>query len=143
MSLEQSIKAYAMFFETLSRESVDDAANLCIAEVRFRDPFNDVRGVREFQKVLWDMFDTLIEPRFKVLDCASSCQVCYMRWAFTFRRKPGGAAPRRIEGMSEIHFDAEGKVTAHIDHWDAGQVYELIPVLGNAIRYVKGRISSS
>ena len=144
-SPEAAAAAYIRFFETLSPETLAGLDALCTADVRFRDPFNDVRGVDAFRGILGRMFRELREPRFTVLDHAVSGRVCYLRWDFAFRRGAGRGAPRgaplRIEGMSEVHFDADGKVAAHLDHWDAGQVYELVPLAGALVRFVRRRLA--
>ena len=141
MSLETAAAAYITFFETLSPESLDGLDALCAPDIRFRDPFNDVRGAARFRAVLERMFRDVQEPRFTVLDHAISGRVCYLRWDFTFRRAGGGARVR-IPGMSELHFDAAGKVTAHLDHWDAGRIYEMVPVAGAMVRLVRRRLST-
>ena len=40
-------------------------------------------------------------------------------------------------GMSEVHFNHDGYVIAHIDHWDsASQLLARLPVIGTIIRPV-------
>ena len=141
MSIEKAAAAYITFFETLSPESLEGLAALCAPEVRFQDPFNDVRGAASFCAILERMFREVREPRFTVLDRAFSGRVCYLRWDFTFRRRAGGEALVRIPGMSELHFDTADKVSAHIDHWDAGRIYELVPVAGAMVRLMRRRLS--
>ena len=142
MSVRKAAAAYIGFFENLSPDSLHGLTALCAPEVRFRDPFNDVRGVARFRAVLEGMFRELQEPQFKVLDHAISSRVCYLRWDFTFRRAGGHHALVCIPGMSELHFDAADKVTAHIDHWDAGRIYEMVPVAGAMVRLIRRRLSA-
>ena len=143
MTAPETIEAYVAFFENLSPESLHRLDALCAPDVRFNDPFNDVHGVAHFRAVLAKMFHDVAEPHFEVTDRALSKHACYLRWVFTYRVAGSNAKLRRIEGVSEIHFDATGKVTAHIDHWDAGaQIYERIPVLGALVRMVKRRMSA-
>ena len=43
--------------------------------------------------------------------------------------------------MSEIRFAPDGRVRAHIDHWDASrEVYRKLPVLGWLIGLVAARL---
>ena len=144
MTLHTAIDAYVAFFETLSPHSLSDLDDLCAAEVRFRDPFNDVTGTDRFRAVLAKMFREVADPRFEVTDRATSGQTCYLRWIFTFRTGGPNGQHQRIDGVSEVHFDATGKVTAHLDHWDSGvHVYERIPLLGAFIRVVRRRLSAA
>lgn len=140
MSIEWQARDYAAFFETLTPTSLPDLAKLCTSDVRFRDPFNDVAGIEAFQGILAGMFRNLENPRFTVDDWALSGRTAYLRWTFTCR-PPRARAPWTIVGMSEVHFDEAGMVTAHIDHWDAGeQVYARLPLVGALIRAIRRRL---
>jgi hypothetical protein len=66
--------------------------------------------------------------------------VAFIRWDFTF--KPKGSRDTIVwQGMSEVHFGIAGRVVAHYDHWDAGQLYEKIPILGAMIRFVRRKMT--
>ena len=139
--MEAAVAAYAAFYESLSPEGLDRLERLCAADVRFRDPFNDVVGVEAYRAVLADMFERATDPRFEVSDWACSGRVAYMRWIFTFQPS-GGRSPWRIEGMSEVHFDERMRVTAHLDHWDSGaQFYARLPLLRQLIGFVRQRLA--
>ncbi len=144
MTVRAALDTYVAFFEGLSLESLSGLDTLCAQDVRFRDPFNDVRGVAAFRAVLAKMFEDVDEPRFEVTDRAVSGRTAYLRWTFAYRVSGSRQGARRIEGVSEVHLNADGKVTAHIDHWDAGaQIYEQVPVLGSLVRMVKRRLSAA
>jgi hypothetical protein len=139
--LEAAVAAYVEFYETLTPDSVERLGALCAPEVRFRDPFNDVVGVAAYRAVLARMFEDVAAPRFEVRDRACSGRVAYLRWSFTFRPRKGGG-PWRIEGMSEVQFDAERRVAAHLDHWDSGsQFYGRLPLLRHVIALIRRRLS--
>ncbi|MEZ5666331.1 MAG: nuclear transport factor 2 family protein [Alphaproteobacteria bacterium] len=137
--IDAAAAAYAAFFETLSADGLDRLDALCAPDVFFRDPFNEVVGVAAFRAVLAKMFRDVAAPRFAVTDRARSGRTVYLRWTFAFGR---GRRSHRIEGMSEVHFDAAGRVEKHIDHWDGSEVYRLVPLLGAAIRLVRRRIAA-
>lgn len=140
-ALEAAVAAYADFYETLTPDSLERLDALCAADVRFRDPFNDVTGVAAYRAVLADMFERVRAPAFEVVDWAVSGRVAYLRWIFTFTRRKGGS-PWRIEGMSEVHFDGRGRVAAHLDHWDSGaQFYARLPIVGSLVEFVRRRVS--
>ena len=74
--------------------------------------------------------DLLTDVSIELEDRAVGEEACYIRWIYRYRTKKGGK-PWRIEGMTELRFAEDGRVAAHVDHWDAaGQVYEKLPVLG-------------
>ena len=140
-NLGAAVAAYVEFYEELTPDSLARLDQLCAPAVRFRDPFNDVTGVAAYRAILAQMFEDVTEPRFEVIDRALSGRVAYLRWDFAFTPRRGGA-PWHIEGMSEVHFNDQGLVTAHLDHWDSGaQFYGRLPLLRQLIGLVRKRLS--
>jgi hypothetical protein len=135
---QTTLAAYARLYESLSRERLEDLRPLVAADVRFKDPFNDVRGVDAMIRVMAAMF-RLGTPHFEIVDQATSGRAGYIVWRYTTDR--GNPRAWVIDGMTELHFDAQGRIAAHIDHWDAAeQVYEKLPVLGGILRLIKRRL---
>lgn len=135
---EETAAAYVRVFASLSRERLPELAQLCAVDMRFRDPFTDVRGRDRFIRVFEGMFRGLEGPRFDIVDHALSGDRLYIRWDFHFARS---GRPWTIEGMSEVHFNAEGLVSAHLDHWDSGaQFYAKLPLIGFLVRLVAHRV---
>lgn len=134
------LDAYVQFFEELSPETLDSLAQVTAPEVRFSDPFNDVRGRDAMRAVLADMFRKLGRPRFIVTHRAWDDDTAFLRWRMEARAFGG---PWTVEGMSEVRFDQDGLVREHVDHWDSGtQVYARLPVLGALIRMIRRRIAA-
>jgi limonene-1,2-epoxide hydrolase len=132
--------AYAAAWERLSPDTLPALGALFADDVRFRDPFNDVRGRDAALAVFRDMFERVEEPRFTVFDIAASDEAAYLKWRMTFRLL---GKPASIEGMSEIRFAADGRVSSHVDHWDAaGQLYEKLPGLSVPMRWLRRRLSA-
>ncbi|MBL8808330.1 MAG: nuclear transport factor 2 family protein [Rhodospirillales bacterium] len=125
---------YVAFFERLTPDRLDDLDALVASDVRFKDPFNDVRGTARMKKVLAMAF-AHGTPRFEVIDRARGEHAAYLLWRYT--HGPGFA----LEGMSEIRFAPDGRIAEHIDHWDSAmQFYARIPVVGWLVRFVCGRL---
>ncbi len=135
---EQALAAYARFYETLSPHTLDGLRNLVAPQVRFKDPFNDVRGVDALLRATRAMF-RFGTPRFEIIDRTLSARAGYLLWRYTV--DAAAERPWIIDGMTELRFDAEDRVIEHIDHWDAaGQVYEKVPLLGALLRLAKRRL---
>ena len=50
--------------------------------------------------------------------------------------------PFDVTGVSKVELDADGRVVSHIDYWDvASGLYEMFPVLGPALRWVRRRLA--
>lgn len=132
---------YISFYENISPRSVPLVEKLVSLDIRFKDPFNDVRGVGNVKKIFYHMFDNVESPKFVVNDISFSDKNnnAYLKWLFTFRVN---GKNKQIQGMSEVLFSHDGKISEHIDYWDAGEnFYEDIPVLGGFIRWVKKKVS--
>lgn len=139
----QTLDGYVAAFEGLTPETLDGLRPWCADDIRFVDPFNDVRGTEAFLGVFRHMYTVLDEARFVVTDRAFGERAAYLRWTMTARRK-GRSDRFEIVGMSEIRFAADGRVSAHIDHWDAaGQLYARVPVLGWLLRRLRRLLSAS
>ena len=47
----------------------------------------------------------------------------------------------QVDGASRITLTCEGKVSEHVDFWDAAQgLYEMIPLIGPLLRMLRRRI---
>lgn len=137
---EQTAEAYARFFEELQPETVSQVHYLVSDDVHFIDPFNNVHGREMVEKILHRMFHDVQSPKFKILNLMWSDGLCFMRWDFSCHQKLLG--DWSVRGMTELHFDAEGRVSAHYDYWDAStHFYRHIPVVGSLIRMIKKRAS--
>lgn len=138
-----SIDAYVRFFETLTPETLDALRGHVTPDVRFKDPFNDVTGIDAMTAIFNDMFEKVDEPAFRVTHRAQSAEddtVWFLRWRLTGRLPALSGGDWDVAGMSEIHLAPDGRVAAHIDHWDAGRnFYERLPVIGPIIRLLRQR----
>lgn len=135
----RNLDAYLAAYEAMGPDRLDVFDEVCDPDVRFVDPFNDVQGLDRLKGVYRHMYATLENPRFTILDSAVGAAAGYIRWRFDFSLR---GRPMTIDGMSEVAFGADGRVTSHIDHWDAGaQVYARVPVLGALIRWVRARLA--
>ena len=122
------ITRYADAFAGLTPDTMDRLLATVSADVRFVDPFNDVTGQDGFRAIFEHMFETCEEPRFHVIDIATSTdqgeQRAYLRWRMSGRVR------------SWPHTDL-GLVCLHLDHWDsASQLLARLPVIGAIIRPV-------
>lgn len=140
MNIEEGADAYLRFYETMSPDSLGDLDSLVTTDVRFTDPFNDVRGADAMRRVFQHMFKTVRGPRFYVTYRALDGNVLLVRWRFSGHVPVLGKEPWTVEGVSEVHIDSDGRVSQHIDHWDAAsQFYERLAVIGPIFRFIRRR----
>ncbi len=134
----------ARYFETLRPDTLYEVAQYYAADARFKDPFNDVRGPGAIVPVFAHMFATLEQPHFVVTAQVVQGLQCFMTWEFRFgfRRFQAGQA-QRILGATHLVFSDADLVTLHRDYWDAAEeLYEKLPLVGSAMRWLKRRASA-
>ncbi|NBT53993.1 MAG: nuclear transport factor 2 family protein [Betaproteobacteria bacterium] len=129
------------FFETLTPDSVAGIGQIYDGQARFKDPFNDVTGVPAIKRIFDPMFASLHEPRFVVTQQVVQGDQCFLTWEFHFRFRTYRPAQHQIIlGASHLVFASTGLVTLHRDYWDAAEeLYEKLPLLGSAMRWLKRR----
>ena len=54
---QTSVQQYVELFENLTPDNVIQFESLVTPDVRFADPFNDVRGFSKMWEILTDMFE--------------------------------------------------------------------------------------
>ncbi len=138
----QRLKA---FYEQLSPAHLSDLGQYYAPQAHFRDPFNDVRGLPAIAHIFAHMFETLEQPRFTVTHSLVQGNRAFLNWEFRFamrRWRPN--VVQCIEGVTWLHFDAQGRVLLHRDYWDAAQeLYETLPLLGGLMRWLRRSASAT
>ncbi|BBI47777.1 hypothetical protein HORIV_01980 [Vreelandella olivaria] len=72
---------------------------------------------------------------------AGPASVRYLDMTFIHPRLAGGK-PVEVEGCSALTFADDGRVQRHRDYFDAGaMLYEQLPLMGSAIRWLKKRLA--
>jgi len=137
------VQQLVQFFEQLQPQDVSRLSALYAPEARFKDPFNDVRGVPEIERIFTHMFEALDTPHFIVTERIVQGQQCFLAWDFRFRFKRFDTSTwQTIQGGTHVVFNAQGLITLHRDYWDAAEeLYEKLPVLGSLMRYLKRQVN--
>ncbi|TAF84070.1 MAG: nuclear transport factor 2 family protein [Curvibacter sp.] len=132
------------FFEHITPETVAELPKIYAPGARFKDPFNDVIGLPDIQRIFSHMFVALDHPRFVVLERVVQGSQCFLTWEFRFRFKRFSPHTEQvILGATHAVFNDAGLVTLHRDYWDAAEeLYEKLPLVGGAMRWLKKRANS-
>lgn len=139
-SSDQTIESYVKFFETLSPETLPELAALCSEDLRFCDPFNDVRGIEQTMQVFLHMFANTQNPVFRVYEWQRSDQVVFLFWNFRCR---SFGRPLDFDGVSRVLINDANLISEHVDYWDSGEAFwQKIPLLGSVIKLLSQRISA-
>ncbi len=139
----EALNAFVRFFEQLSRQDLVRLNTLYAPNARFKDPFNDVRGIAAISRIFEHMFDTLEQPHFVVTGRVQQDEQCFLIWEFRFRfRRFSPDQWQTIHGSTHLVFNSTGQVELHRDYWDAAEeLYEKLPWVGGLMRWLKHRAS--
>ena len=142
----QNVEKIVIYFETFTPQSVSRVPEFYAPDAYFKDPFNEVRGLKAIEAIYSHMFEALTTPRFivtsQIIDADSLN--CFLIWDFKFYLKSyNKTTEQTIRGGSHLMLDANGKITSHRDYWDAAEeLYEKLPVVGGLMRWLKKRANS-
>ena len=139
MTADEAFARYRDILQSLDAETLDGLDEAVTPGVRFKDPFHEVTGRDAMKAVFSRLFATAANIDFVVDDWACGGDSVYFRW--TLDAELSGK-PWRVTGVTRAQFDASGRVSDHVEYWDAAsQLYERFPVMGSLLRYVRRRIA--
>jgi steroid delta-isomerase len=138
MKHQEQLDRLVRFYETLSLESLSQLPDIYALDARFKDPFNEVRGIMPITAIFRHMYEQVDEPRFAVGTRVLQGDDAILVWDFTFRMKRFSRERQCIRGSTHIRFDGAGAVVMHRDYWDAAEeLYEKLPLVGALMRWLK------
>lgn len=145
VDLDAKVRAYGAFFENVTPDTIETVRPLVTGGVRFKDPFNDVRGIDRLLLILAKMFEDADDVSFKMREQAGEGRVYFLRWDFTCHPKSRFlSGVWKVDGISVITLTEDGLVTEHVDYWDAAeQLYERLPLIGGLLRLVRRPLTLS
>lgn len=144
MNARQATENLASFFEALSPQSVSQLHTVYDAHATFKDPFNEVQGLPEIERIFRHMYVALDQPHFVITGQLVDGAQAFLTWEFRFRFKRFDTVTlQTVRGASHVQFNDQGLVTLHRDYWDAAEeLYEKLPVLGGVMRWLKQRANA-
>lgn len=137
-----ALAAYCDLFAGLRPSDLARFDAVYAPDARFKDPFNDVRGVPGIRAVFAHMYTVAHAPRFEILERALDGDVGLVHWRFHYADRSG--TMRSFDGLSRVSFDAQGRVTEHLDYWDPVEaIWAGVPVLGAVLRWLGRRLAAA
>ena len=142
--IRQAVERLVQFFEQLQPQDLQHLPEIYAPEARFKDPFNEVQGLPEIERIFAHMFESLDSPHFIVTERIVQDNKCFLVWDFRFRFKRFDTQNwQTVRGGTPLIFDETGLVTLHRDYWDAAEeLYEKLPMVGGLMRWLKRRANS-
>ncbi len=99
-------------------------------------------GAAEIEAYFAKTSGVMTQYQVTIDDVARSGSDHYFRWTMVFSAPAlAGGKPVHSTGVSQVRFNAEGKVTLHQDFWDSGKnFYRHLPVAGGMIGFIRKRL---
>ena len=138
---EQRLDRYIAILEALKPSNLDSLREIVADDVRFSDPFHDVSGRETMVEIFERMFADVADLRFQAVRRSASIDHGFFSWLLEGSLS---GRPWRVSGVTEVTFRPDdGRIAAHIDHWDAAsQLYERFPLIGWLLRHLRRRIAA-
>ena len=131
----------AKFFNEMRFDNVERVCEEFYAEnVVFEDPLGTIGGRKSLIGYYKHMYENLIEIEFKPISEMRNGDEGIFVWQMHLKHKTVGNGENIVvDGVSWFKYE-NGKVVYHRDYFDLGaMIYEKIPVLGSAIKWIKGK----
>jgi steroid Delta-isomerase len=143
-TIHAMVQRVVVFFETLQPATVASMDELYTPDAYFKDPFNEVHGLPNIQRIFSHMYVALDNPHFVVTERVVQGAQCFLVWDFKFRfRRFDTTTEQVVRGTSHLRFAQDGRISYHRDYWDAAQeLYEKLPLIGSLMRWLKKRANS-
>jgi hypothetical protein len=136
-AIERFVSLYTTYTEDNVRRHVRD---LYAQDAYYRDSFTEMQGIDNIEAYLIQGTHIMHNLTFDLQDIAVHDGNYYFRWITRFSQKRQKDEVTHLPGMSHVRFNKEGRIVFHQDFWDAGVIYEKLPVVGLFIRWMKKRI---
>jgi limonene-1,2-epoxide hydrolase len=133
-AIERFVALYTTYTEDNVRRHVRD---LYAQNAYYRDSFTEMHGIDNIEAYLIQGTYIMQNLTFDLQDVAVHDGNYYLRWITRFSQKREKDEVTHLPGVSHIRFNKEGKIIFHQDFWDAGVIYERLPIVGFFIRWLK------
>ncbi|MCG8291247.1 nuclear transport factor 2 family protein [Pseudomonas entomophila] len=136
------LQRFAEAFASLDGQRLDALGTLYSADVAFRDPLHQIHGLPALHAYFAQLYANVhdIHYSFSSVDEVRPGQG-YLQWSLQFRHpRLANGRPIHLPGCSYLQW--HDRVHFHQDYFDVGALlYEHVPVMGGAIRWLKGRLA--
>lgn len=130
------------FFRDITPESVRALTRETYApEAYLNDTLAAISTAEAIEEYFYETAQRADAVRVEFLSHAVSGIDVYVRWRMTIEASRLSSEPLSSYGMSQFRFDEQNRLLIHKDFWDSGGgFFEHLPVIGRAIRSIRGRI---
>ncbi len=120
----------------------DIIRSLYADEFYFNDTFKTIRELDELIIYFDETAANVHSIDVELLDVVAGQDDYYLRWVMDMHFEAGGRdIHSRSIGVTQLRFDADGRIILHQDYWDGAEAfYRHLPVVGYLVRKVQSRL---
>lgn len=138
---QHAVDGLVAAYQALTPHSLPKLLSFYDERAHFKDPFNDVNGRDEIERIFRHMYATLTAPTFSVHHSFVAPSHAMLLWTFRFELAQQQFV---VPGSTALRFDAAGLIVEHVDYWDPTEhVWAQLPWLGGLVRWLRRRFSSA
>lgn len=133
MSIQTQLENYQTWLESLSPTNLNQPLQqLFNHQVYFKDPFNELRGLSDLQKLYNHKFSKLKDVEYRVHQKAGVDKTGYIEWRMYYQQ---AGKSHQINGLTKILLNDDQQIIVAIDYWDPLEfVYANNPVINGIIK---------
>ncbi len=143
MTIEKREDLIKSTFNSLSLNNLNILNDFYSENIEFTDPIEKINGLVYLKKYYAKIYKNVSAIHFNFHQINNQEDLFFVQWTMTLQATGlNSGVPFDVDGLSVLKFNAQDKVEYHRDYLDLGSmVYENIPVLGRAIKFIKKQLS--
>lgn len=127
------------FYEKMKPGDISRLSEIYEEDAFFKDPFNELKSLRDISRIFEEMFNELDDPYFVFIDKVSQNHQIFLTWDFVFTKSGRNF---KIHGSSHLKLSDNGKITYHRDYWDVGEELLLkLPIIKTLYGALRKKLS--
>ena len=134
-----NVKDLKIWYENLKKSSLDQIENFYDANVFFKDPFNEIKGIKKLRQIFAHMFENLENPNFVFIDTIENEGEVFLTWDFFLKFNKN---EYKIHGSTHLKYNEKKRIYYHRDYWDVGEEVLLnVPFVRSLYGFFRKKLS--
>jgi hypothetical protein len=127
-------------YKQMDLENIGQIKKIYAEDIIFIDPFHQIEGLDALRRYFENMYQNLISINFNYGDEMISDDNAMLTWQMDYaHRSIKGGDVISLPGATHLKFNE--KIYYHHDYFDASaMLFEHIPIVGSAIKWIKKRV---
>ncbi|MDU0354711.1 nuclear transport factor 2 family protein [Paraglaciecola aquimarina] len=136
------IEAFLQTYQKLNKDNLELLRNIYHPDIQFVDPLHSVTGLQALTEYFNNLYANVQSIEFIIDQSFEHDDRGFLYWTMIYRHSSlNGGKPITVSGHSHLKFQQQ-LVIFHQDYLDSNaMLFEHIPLIGYAIKYLKQRAS--